>query len=87
MWHNTEDKPIPTYGKHGKEFLLNLKYGKYFGHEHSKTGEIVTAVWDGIDECFFEKTTGLAIDKRDIVQWYEKEEKMEIPFNPLLRRK
>jgi hypothetical protein len=71
MWINTFDRPIPTYGNHGKEFLLNLEYGKYFGHDSNKTSEVVTAIWDSTEDCFFEKETGLAIDDRDIVQWFD----------------
>lgn len=71
MWINVRDEPIPTYGMHGKTFLLNLEYGKYFGHDTNKTGEVVTAVWDSLEECFYEKETGLAIDDRDIIQWWK----------------
>ena len=73
MWISINDMPVQTYGNHGKEFLLNLQYGKYFGHEHNKASEIVTAVWDSVAECFFEKETGLAIDDRDIVEWRKEE--------------
>lgn len=70
MWISVCDMPVQTYGKHGKEFLLNLQYRKYFGHDHNKTDEVVTAIWDSITECFFEKETGLAIDYEDIIQWW-----------------
>ena len=70
MWISIYDEPIPTYGNHGKEFLLNLKYGKYFGHDNNKTTEVVTAIWDSVSECFFEQVTGLAIDNRDIIEWW-----------------
>lgn len=71
MWIDIYDKPVPTYGNHGKEFLLNLKYSRYFGHDNNKTGEVVTAIWDSIEEHFFEKETNLVIDDRDIIQWWE----------------
>lgn len=70
MWKHVDISPIPTRGKHGKEFLLNLEYCKFFGHDHSKTSEVVTAIWDSCEECFFEKETGLAIDDRDIIEWW-----------------
>ena len=70
MWKKVYDAPIPTHGKHGKKFLLNLQYCNYFGHVTNRTGEIVIAIWDSVAECFFEKETGLAIDDRDIVEWY-----------------
>lgn len=73
MWIKVYDAPIPTYGKHGKEFLLNLQYGKYFGHSHDKANEVVTAIWDSVAECFFEKETRLAIDDKDIAEWWSKE--------------
>ena len=69
MWKKVCDAPIPAHGNHGKEFLLNLRYCKYFGHDTNRTGEIVTAIWDSVAECFFEKETGLAIDDRDIIEW------------------
>ena len=71
MWIDIEERPIPTYGKHGKEFLLSLKFKKYYGRDTRKTGDIVIGVWDSIDECFFEKVTRLPIDDREIVQWAE----------------
>ena len=70
MWVSV-DTPISTHGNHGKEFLLNLEYCQYFGHDHNRTTEIVIGVWDSISECFFEKETGMAIDERDIVQWWK----------------
>lgn len=71
MWIDKYDEPIPTYGNDGKEFLLNLEYGKYFGRDHDKTNEVVTAIWSSLHECFFEKTTGLTIDDREIVEWFK----------------
>ena len=71
MWIDIYDEPIPTYGNHGKEFLLNLKYSRYFGHDNNKTREVVIAIWDSIEECFFEKETNLGIDDRDIIQWWK----------------
>lgn len=70
MWVSV-DTPIPTCGNHGKEFLLNLEYCKYFGHDHNRSTEIVIGIWDSVLECFFEKETGMAIDERDIVQWWK----------------
>lgn len=73
MWISKYDKPIPTYGNHGKEFLLNLKYCKYFGHDVNESGEVVVAIWDSFSECFYEKETSLAIDNMDIVQWWDEQ--------------
>ena len=70
MWISIYDMPIPTHGQHGKKFLLNLQYNKYFGHDIPCTGDVVVAIWDSVEECFFEKETGLAIDDRDIVEWW-----------------
>lgn len=71
MWVNIKDEPIPTYKNHNKVFLLNLQYSKYFGHGNNKDGEVVTAVWGSINECFYETETNIAIDDRDIIQWYK----------------
>lgn len=71
MWINIHNTPIPTKGKHGKEFLLKLHYAKYFGHNDNGTNEVVIAIWDCVEECFFEKETGLAINDRDIIEWWK----------------
>ena len=71
MWISIHHVPVPTYGKHGKEFLLNLQYSEYFGHNNNKTNEVVAAIWDSVEECFFEKHTGLAILEEDIVEWFK----------------
>lgn len=71
MWIDVHDKPIPTHRKHGEMFLLNLQYHKYYGHDIPCTGDVVAAIWDSVEECFFEKHTGLTIDDRDIVEWWK----------------
>lgn len=71
MWQRIDIEPIPTRGNHGKEFLLNLEYGKWFGHYHNMTSEVVIAIWNSVEECFYEKVTGLAIDERDIIEWWK----------------
>lgn len=55
MWINVIDEPIYTYGKHGEHFLLHLKYRRYYGHAVTTKDEyeIVTALWDSVNECFF----------------------------------
>lgn len=73
MWINICDEAIQTYGKHGERFLLCLCYKKYYGHTTATAAksEVVTAIWDSINECFYETKTGLEIDNRDIVQWWK----------------
>ena len=72
MWIYVIDEPIPTYGKHGQKFLLCLSYKKHYGHNVTEDKyETVTAVWDSINECFYETETMLEIDSREIVEWWK----------------
>lgn len=71
MWISVVDEPVPTYGMDGKTFLLNLYYQKYYGHNILKDNEVVTAVWDSVNECFYESNTKKDIDSRDIAEWWK----------------
>lgn len=71
MWISVVDEPVPTYGMNGKTFLLNLYYRKYYGHNILRDHEIVTAVWDSVNECFYESKTQKDIDSRDIAEWWK----------------
>lgn len=70
MWISVCDMPIITRGHHGEEFRLTLRYCQYYGHDSGKVSEVVTAIWDSINECFYEKETKLPIDERDIIEWW-----------------
>lgn len=71
MWVSVIDEPIPTYGMNGRTFLLNLYYKEYYGHNVLRSSEVVTAVWDSINECFYESKTGKNIDSEDIAEWWK----------------
>lgn len=71
MWISIVDEPIPTYGMNGKTFLLNLHYQEYYGHNVLRNNEVVTAIWDSINECFYESKTKKDIDRRDIAEWWK----------------
>ena len=71
MWVSVIDEPIPTYGMEGRIFLLNLYYREYYGHNVSKNSEVVDAVWDSINECFYELKTNKEICNRDISEWWK----------------
>ena len=71
MWISVVDEPVPTYGMDGKTFLLNLCYQKYYGHDTLKDNEVVTAVWDSVNECFYESKTKQEVDSRDIAEWWK----------------
>ena len=71
MWVSVIDEQIPTYGKNGEKFLLCLYYKKYYGHNVTDGYETVTAVWDSVNECFYETKTGMEIDSRDIAEWWK----------------
>lgn len=70
MWVSVIDEPIPTYGMDGKAFLLTLYYKEYYGHNISKNIEVVTAIWDSVNECFYESKTKKEIDSMDIAEWW-----------------
>ena len=72
MWINILDEDIPTYGKHGHIFILYLRHKLYYGHELSGYEfETVTAIWDSVNECFYEKETKLEIDASEILEWWK----------------
>lgn len=71
MWISIFDEPIPTWGKNRQKFLLNLFFQPKYGHNHNSQTEVVTAVWDSINECFWEDKTNLRIDERDISEWWK----------------
>lgn len=72
MWINILDEPIPTYGKHGQTFLLGLRHKLYYGHQLSDCEfNTVVAMWDSIDECFYEVDTKLEVDSREICEWWK----------------
>lgn len=73
MWIRTINQQIPTYGMNGKSFKLYLKYQKYYGHSLKNANEVVIGIWDSVNECFFEKNTGVEIDDRDIAMWWQEE--------------
>ena len=49
MWISVVDEPIPTWGKNGQKFLLNLFFQEKYGHNPKSQTEVVTAVWDSIN--------------------------------------
>lgn len=69
MWVSIIDEPIPTYGSNNKLFILCLSYRKYYGHITKDINEVVVAIWDSTNECFYEKDIGIEIDSRDISMW------------------
>lgn len=74
MWVSILDYPIDTRGKNGKTFLLWLSYKNYYGHNLLRNGEVVKAVWNATDECFYEVNTMKEIDNSEIVQWWKEAE-------------
>lgn len=72
MWHNYSDNPIYTYGQHGKQFTLSLRFKiQYYGRINEYKQIVVNAIWDSVNEAFYEKDTGLEIYKYDIFEWWE----------------
>lgn len=74
MWIKIEDEPIPTYGKNGRLFELLLNFHIYYGYELYGTDDpLIEATWDSINECFFEKRTGLQVRDDDISMWWKED--------------
>ena len=74
MWIKIEDEPIPTYGKNGVLFKLFLSFHIYYGYEPYVTDDpLIEAVWDSLNECFFEKRTGLQVRNDDISMWWKED--------------
>ena len=71
MWVSKYDDPIPTYGNDGKEFMLSLTYQNYYGHNHLLKTEVVNAIWNSVNESFYETETHKDIDDRDIKSWWK----------------
>lgn len=72
MWHNYRENPIYTYGQHGKQFTLSLKFKiQYYGRINEYNQIVVNAIWDSVNEAFYEKDTGLEIYEYDIFEWWE----------------
>ena len=41
------------------------------GNNTLKDNEVVIAVWDSVNECFYESNTKKDIDSRDIAEWWK----------------
>ena len=71
MWHKRSDRPLPAL-RDGDEILVSLEFHKYYGYDlvFPKLW-CVRAVWDGLNEEFYEKTTKQYIRDEDIIAWWE----------------
>lgn len=74
MWHKRSERPLPSL-RDGDEIELSIELHQYYGYELGFSGDwVVTAVWDGINEEFFEKETKEYIRDEDIVAWWKDRE-------------
>lgn len=71
MWIKVTDEPIPTYGMDGRTFRLWICYQAYYGHYILMSSNSISAIWDSTNECFYETSTMLEVDDREIVQWWK----------------
>lgn len=76
MWHKRSDRPLPAL-RDGDEIELTLEFHQYYGHDNYPGLRCVVAVWDGLNEEFFEKETKQYILDEDIHSWWENE------YNPM----
>ena len=71
MWHKRSDHPLPALHD-GDEILVSLEFHKYYGYDLVFPNLwCVRAVWDGLNEEFYEKTTKQYIRDEDIIAWWE----------------
>lgn len=74
MWHKRSDRPLPDLHD-SEEIEFSIELHRYYGYEFGFSEErAVTAIWDGINEEFFEKETKEYIRDEDIMAWWEDKE-------------
>ena len=54
--------------------MLSLTYQNYYGHNHLLKTEVVNAIWDSVNESFYETETHKEIDDRDIKSWWKEDD-------------
>lgn len=75
MWHKRSDHPLPDLHE-GNEIKLGIELHRYYGYEFGFSEEwCAIAVWDGLNEEFFEKTSVQYIRDEDIMAWWEEDKK------------
>lgn len=71
MWHKRSDRPLPNLHD-GDEIMVALELHQYYGYDLAFSEQCcVTAVWDGLNEEFYEKETKQYIRDEDIIAWWE----------------
>lgn len=71
MWHKRSDRPLPALHD-GNEIMVALKLHQYYGYDLAFSEQWrVRAVWDGLNEEFYEKITKQYIRDEDIMTWWE----------------
>ena len=74
MWHKRSDRPLPAL-RDGDEITVALELHQYYGYNLAFSGLWrVRAVWDGLNEEFYEKETKQYICDEDIIAWWEDKE-------------
>ena len=70
MWHRRSERPLPALHD-GEEILVSLEFHKYYGYDLAFLEQCCIAVWDGLNEEFYEKETKQYIRDEDIIAWWE----------------
>lgn len=71
MWHKRSECPLPVLHD-GEEILVSLEFHKYYGYDLVFPRLwCARAVWDGLNEEFYEKITKQHIHDEDIIAWWE----------------
>lgn len=71
MWHKRSDHPLPALHD-GDEITVALELHQYYGYNLAFPEQrYVVAIWDGLNEEFYEKTTKQYIHDEDIIAWWE----------------
>lgn len=73
MWYRRTDRPLPNLHD-GDEIMVALELHQYYGYNLAFSQWCITAVWDGLNEEFYEKETKQYIHDEDIIAWWEDKE-------------
>ena len=72
MWHRRSDRPLPAL-RDGEEITVALELHQCYGYDLAFSEQCCIAVWDGLNEEFFEIESKHYICDEDIAEWWENE--------------
>lgn len=75
MWHKRSEYPVMPELHDGDRIKLRLDFRPYFGHTIPVGYYTVWAVWDELNEEFYEIESKRYIHDEDIEAWWEEDKK------------